>query len=358
MDPTAPTSDPLPAKTVPARHPFRKAVLRGLAVVAPPLLTILIFVWVINTTFEYLFDPATAWLREGIVWIRADVRTDLKPDEETPDVAEVDGTPYHRVGKEAFIPAYVYARVEQDPGDPAPKTPKEYYRRYVDLEILKPYRTIPFFLALFLLVLYLLGRFMAAGIGRMSWNLFEQGVHRLPLVRNVYSSVKQISDFLLSEREIEYTRVVAVEYPRKGIWSLGFVTGESMLDIAGAAKEPVVSVLMCTSPMPMTGFTVTVAKRECVDLNLTVDQAFQFIISCGVVVPSQQVHEWKGGRLALSSPDAATKPDTLDVLPPADESAERAVGDSHTEPARPETPSGNGQQAPATDASDPVASRE
>ena len=83
-------------------------------------------------------------------------------------------------------------------------------------------------------------------------------------------------------------KVVAVEYPRRGIWSLGFVTGESMLDIRSAANEPVVSVLIPTSPMPATGFTMTVLKSETIDMNITVDQALQFIVSCGVVVPPHQ----------------------------------------------------------------------
>jgi len=347
------TSDPLPAQTAPARHPFRKAVLRGLAVLTPPLLTILIFVWVINATFDYMFNPVTSWLREGIVWVQADIRRGLEPADPTGQIAEVDGRKYHRVGKHGFIPLHVYSKVEENPGEPTPDTPREYYRRYVDLTVLQPYRTIPFFLALFLLVLYLLGRFMAAGIGRMSWNLFEQGVHRLPLVRNVYSSVKQVSDFLLSEREIEYTRVVAFEYPRKGIWALGFVTGESMFELAAAAKEPVLSVLVCTSPMPMTGFTVTVAKSECVDLNLTIEQAFQFIISCGVVVPPQQIHEWKEGRPLLSLPDAATKPDTAEVPPPSGGDAEPPTGEGGTDAG-----SDNGRRGQARDASKPVISRE
>ncbi|MEO8497700.1 MAG: DUF502 domain-containing protein, partial [Planctomycetota bacterium] len=82
-------------------------------------------------------------------------------------------------------------------------------------------------------------------------------------------------------------RVVAVEYPRKGIWSVGFVTGESFADIRAAANEPVLSVLIPTSPLPMTGMTVTVLKSEAVDLNVTIDQAIQFFVSCGVVVPKQ-----------------------------------------------------------------------
>jgi uncharacterized membrane protein len=96
---------------------------------------------------------------------------------------------------------------------------------------------------------------------------------------------------MFNEREIEYTRVVAVEYPRKGIWSLAFVTGESMLDIACAANEPVLAVLIPTSPMPFTGFTITVKKSETVDLNITMEQALQFIVSCGVVVPPAQLHQ-------------------------------------------------------------------
>ncbi|NIO38894.1 MAG: DUF502 domain-containing protein, partial [Burkholderiales bacterium] len=68
----------------------------------------------------------------------------------------------------------------------------------------------------------------------------------LPVIRNVYSSVKQVTDFAFNESEIRFTRVVAVEYPRRGIWSLGFLTGESMIDIKSAAGEPVVTVLMPT----------------------------------------------------------------------------------------------------------------
>ena len=129
---------------------------------------------------------------------------------------------------------------------------------------------------------------MAAGVGRIFVNAIEALIARLPIVRNVYSAVKQVTDFVFSEREIEFNRVVAVQYPSKGIWSIGFVTGESMLDIRSAANEPVLSVLMPTSPMPATGFTITVRKSETIDLELTVDQAIQFIVSCGVVVPQHQ----------------------------------------------------------------------
>lgn len=277
------------------KHPFRKAVVRGMAVVFPPLLTVLIFVWVIHTTYRYVLDPVTYVAREVIVLVSSDIKTaeELNVEDRSQEIVSHDGVRYQRVDNNTFIPQTVYETVDKKPGDTRPETAEAIYRRYVELTCLRPYYTIPFILSVFILLLCLLGRFMAAGIGRFFWHRFERGINRLPLVRNVYSSVKQVSDFLFTEREIEFTRVVAVQYPRKGIWSLGFVTGESMLVIRSAANEPVLSVLMPTSPMPATGFTVTVAKSEVVDLDITVEQALQFIVSCGVVVPPRQLQQMR-----------------------------------------------------------------
>ncbi len=84
---------------------------------------------------------------------------------------------------------------------------------------------------------------------------------------------------------------MAVEYPRRGIWSIGFVTGESIARIRAVAEEPVLSVLMPTSPIPGTGFTISVRKSETVDLDIPVDQALQFVVSCGVVLPEDEMRE-------------------------------------------------------------------
>jgi uncharacterized membrane protein len=269
-----------------AGHPFRSAVLRGLGVLAPPLLTILIFLWIISTTKTLFLEPVTNGVREAILWRIADVRTDLDSSQQT---VAADGQTYVRLDSKTFIPQTVYERVQANPGqEPPPHTAEAIYRRYVDLTYLRPYYAIPFFLALFVLLLYMLGKLITAGIGRVFGNMFEQGIRRLPLVRNVYSGVKQVSNFLFGRREIQVTRIVAVEYPRQGVWSLGFVTGESLAELRGIAAEPMLAVLIPCSPIPMSGFTIMVAKSECVDLNMTTEQAFQFIISCGVVVPPQQ----------------------------------------------------------------------
>jgi len=118
-------------------------------------------------------------------------------------------------------------------------------------------------------------------------------------VRNLYSSVKQVTDFVLTEREIEFTRVVAIEYPRVGIWSLGFVTSDSLPPLKSALNEDIVSVFVPTSPMPMTGFTVNVRRRDALELELTIDQAVQFIVSCGVVCPAPPVTTLRSNKPPL-----------------------------------------------------------
>ncbi|MBX3432755.1 MAG: DUF502 domain-containing protein [Pirellulales bacterium] len=296
---------PSPHRKPSALDPFRRAVLRGLGVLLPPLLTVVIFLWIGNTVANYLLDPAERLIR-GILVDRYQsnvVPASRKPDGEPVDgVFLFEGEPYHRIGNRGYVPADHYEDALQYLGaSRMPETPAEFYRAYVDRKWLSRWIVLPTFTLLFVLLLYLLGKFLAAGAGRFFWNQLERLINRVPLVRNVYSSVKQVTDFAFNERELEYTRVVAIEYPRKGIWSLAMVTGESLHDISCAANEPVVSLLVPTSPMPFTGFTITVKKSEIVDLNITVDQAFQFIVSCGVVCPPPQ-HGGDRGPITLPPP--------------------------------------------------------
>ncbi len=328
-------------------YPFRAAVLRGLGVVLPPLLTIVIFLWISGTVEKYLLDPVLSGA-EGVLVrrvkdVRHEISRELLPPAQRARLAGlseselsgakvvVNGEVYVRVRPGKFIPAGFY-RLPTDKGEcvpqyvwdevgrtfariPSAATGEAVYAAYVRHRYLNPYFVIPAFLSLFILALYLLGKFMAAGMGRFFWGLFERGVSRVPLVRNVYGAVKQVSDFVLSERELEYSRVVAVEWPRKGIWSMALVTGESMIDIEAAANEPVLSVLIPTSPMPMTGFTMTVKKSETIDLSISFDEAIQFIVSCGVVVPQNQLPQ-VSSRPQRASQLAAAKPEGEDASRP------------------------------------------
>lgn len=277
-------------KKVSGFYMFRRAVLRGLAIAAPPLLTIVIFIWIFATIQNYILAPIETTARSTIAWVIQDVHRELPNTAPEATRAEYDSEIYRKTANGQWVPEKIYNFVYDHLHDqPMPASGYGVYEQYVQYRWLKRELTIPSLLAICLLALYFTGKFVAGGLGRILWNASERHVmQRLPIIRNVYGSVKQVTDFLLNEQEIQFTRVVAVEYPRKGMWSLGFVTSESLLDIKDKAGEPVVTILIPTSPMPATGFTINAKKSETIELNISLDQAFQFIVSCGVVVPPQQ----------------------------------------------------------------------
>jgi uncharacterized membrane protein len=289
------TPEPTPARKRRPLDPFRRALVRGLAILLPPLLTIVILVWIWNTVAVYLLVPTENVARRALVTLyqRNIVPASAVPDGPGPDgVSIIDEHPYHVAPDGNFVPAEHYERVLSWYG-PAqlPATADAIYAPYVERTFLQRTTVIPVFLCGFLLGLYLLGKFLAAGVGRFFWLQLERIIIRLPIVRNVYSSVKQVTDFVFNERELEYTRVVAVEYPRKGIWQLGFVTGEALVDIGAAANEPLLTVFFPCSPMPFTGYTAVVKRSETLDLSLSMEQAIQFMVSCGVVVPPEHLSQ-------------------------------------------------------------------
>lgn len=322
--------------------PFQSAVLRGLAVLLPPLLTILLFVWAWNTIDQSIIRPAESLSARYIVWRIADIRDNAEIQKGLTDPngsfvsQKIDGTdvvltedkaPFVKVGRQ-WIPANVVATVDETPGETSPMDARQYYLRYAELTYLERRVVIPIVLVIFLGTMYLFGKLLAAGVGRIFWRSFESVIDRLPIIRNVYSSVKQVTDFAFSENSIgeadgpQFNRVVALEYPRKGIWSIGFVTGESLISLHAAGGEPMLSVLMPTSPMPATGFTISIPKSQTIELDLTIDQAIQFCVSCGVVVPDHQ-----NPKLSIESQAAnGAKRFTTPTIPPVTDYKDASSG--------------------------------
>jgi len=164
------------------------------------------------------------------------------------------------------------------------------------------------FLLSFVLI-YIFGRFVASILGRAMWRVIEHGFFRLPVVKQIYPSVKQVTDFVLAERKMEFSRVVAVEYPRKGIWSLGLVTNTGMRTIQEALGQDMVMIFIPSSPTPVTGYTIAVRRDEIIDLPLNIDDALRLTVSGGVIMPLGQVvedvsglkHKVPGGFIPLES---------------------------------------------------------
>ena len=309
-------------------RPFRTATLRGLTIILPPLLTIIFFIWAWNVIESYLITPVESTLTSSIAYYiehieeNVDVKNKIAGGEyknQDSGVMTPDGLLLGQVESGQWIPASVIETAHANPGEKTLVNAADYYERYVKSKHLQRHLFIPAFLALFLVVLYLLGKLLAAGIGRIFLHYVETLITQLPIIRNVYSSVKQVTDFALNENEMTFSRIVAVEYPRKGIWSMGFVTGDGMKDVRDAAGEPILTVLMPTSPMPATGFTISVPKSETIDLNITVDQAVQFCVSCGVVVPDhQQAKNTIEGEVRNRFWQIAQQSDDNESSPPAE----------------------------------------
>ena len=148
-----------------------------------------------------------------------------------------------------------------------------------------------------------LGALLASVVGRAVWRLIERFIMNTPLLKRVYPYVKQVTDFLLTQDKQKklFSRVVAVEYPRKGIWSIGFVTGSGLKKVVDNVEKEFLTILIPNSPAPVTGYVIMIPKEQTIALDMTVEEAFRFAISAGVITPSsQQV-------AALPEPDLENK---------------------------------------------------
>jgi uncharacterized membrane protein len=142
-------------------------------------------------------------------------------------------------------------------------------------------------------------------IGERLVRWWEGLLSRIPIVRSIYSSVKQVSDTMLSPKGNAFRKAVLVEFPQRGHWSIGLVVGEPGDVIEQALGEPVMTVFVPTAPNPTSGYTIIVPPREVKELDITVDDALKFVISLGVVAPTGH-RLGRPSALTTGAPGAAT----------------------------------------------------
>jgi uncharacterized membrane protein len=137
-----------------------------------------------------------------------------------------------------------------------------------------------------LAVILMTGILVANFIGRRLVALGDSIVGRIPLVRSIYTGVKQVTQTLLTPGGQSFRKVLLVEYPCPGVWSIAFQTGEPNQDIEQSLSQgPMVSYFIPTTPNPTSGFLMMAPKNKVVELNMSVDQALKFVISLGVMQP-------------------------------------------------------------------------
>ena len=139
-----------------------------------------------------------------------------------------------------------------------------------------------------LVVLLVTGILVANILGRKLVHFWESVLKRIPLVRSIYSAAKQFAEIVFTDNTQSFNRVMLIEYPRKGLYSLCFQTSSNLGEVQAKTGEDVVCVFIPTTPNPTSGLILMVPKSEVIELDMEIEEALQMIVSLGVVVPAWQ----------------------------------------------------------------------
>ena len=222
----------------------KRLFVRGLALLLPTVLTVLILVKAYQFIDEYFIRYVSAATRAGL-----------------------RGLGFYEVFRpEAYTNAAVRILVI---------TPVRWFFDYA------------FGFVLSVLFFYMVGLLIGTLLGRRVWHVLESRLMRFPVIRFVYPLVRQMTDFVFSERKVQFRSVVAIEYPRKGVWSIGFLTGRGFDALERRTRGPLVAVFIPSSPAPVTGWVVFVPEEDVVQLDISVDDALRLVVSGGVIMPGR-----------------------------------------------------------------------
>lgn len=141
-------------------------------------------------------------------------------------------------------------------------------------------------------LVFVAGYFATHIFGAKLFQFGDELLYRIPIVKSVYAAAKQVNEVLFHEKTAEeYRRACLIEYPRKGIWSIGFITSDAAAEIEAKAKEKMINVFIANTPTPATGFLIMVPAREVILLDMKIEDAFKYVISGGVLRPSEVPQE-------------------------------------------------------------------
>ena len=287
------TTTQTPARTF--SSDFRRFFVRGLVILLPSVLTLWIMVKAYQFVDSNIADPVNGWIRLAM----NNVAKVWEP------LAQIEA--FKPTDDELIAERLSLGLTADDATQDAAITPRLRAIKIHDWWEARWYMRMIGIVAAIVGV-YFAGRLLGGFFGRRIYRKVEGVITTVPVFKQVYPHVKQVVDFLFSdEKQIKFSRVVLVEYPRKGIWTIGLLTGETMESIARKSGDAV-TVFIPSSPVPATGYTITVPRDDVVDLPISVEEAIRFTISGGVLIPSHQMLEDTSHRGAV--------PETTQDSPP------------------------------------------
>lgn len=135
------------------------------------------------------------------------------------------------------------------------------------------------------LAFVVIGWFASNILGRFFIRIGEYILDRIPVIRNLYATIKQIFETIATSQSQAFREVVMIEYPRKGVWSIGFVTGSSKGEVQERVSEDTINVFLPTTPNPTSGFLLFVARKEAKFLDMSVEEGIKLVVSAGIITP-------------------------------------------------------------------------
>ncbi|HET6520300.1 MAG TPA: DUF502 domain-containing protein [Geminicoccaceae bacterium] len=151
-------------------------------------------------------------------------------------------------------------------------------------------------LLVMLVLLTLIGMLAAGFIGRALVRFGERLLARMPIIRSIYGALKQIFETVLAQSSRSFREVVLVEYPRRDLWAIGFVTGPTKGEVQDQTPDDMVNVFLPTTPNPTSGFLLFVPRHDLIHLNMTIEEGIKLVISGGIVSPPRPWEEKPGAQ--------------------------------------------------------------
>ena len=153
-----------------------------------------------------------------------------------------------------------------------------------------------------LAVVLAVGVIVANVVGKSLWRAAERFIMNVPVFNQIFPHIKQVTDFALSQEKAEklFSRVLLVEFPRKGSWVVGMVTGSGIKKLADNTGKNILTVFVPSTPSPLTGFAIMVDEDETIDPGMTTEEALRFIISGGVISPHSNIIANVSGETELA----------------------------------------------------------
>ena len=133
--------------------------------------------------------------------------------------------------------------------------------------------------------LIVIGFFTAGIFGRFFVNIGENLINKLPIIRSIYNALKQIFQTILGSSSKAFREVVVIEYPRKGLWAIAFITSETKGEVKNKLKNACVNVFLPTTPNPTSGFMLFVPKKDLIRLDMNIEEGMKLVISGGIITP-------------------------------------------------------------------------